>query len=155
MPKVYEGEIAIGLPEISKILLVLRNDADYKKAVENAISIAGGRNSRVYVLYAVDMELPPIVPEDIEREVYNRLREEGRKIVDDAVRKLKAAGIEVEEVGMHFGFAAERILRVERQLKPDLIILSTRGLSTLKKILMGSVSEEVTKEAKAPVLLVK
>ncbi len=155
MPRVYEGEITIGLPEISKILLVLRNDADYKKAVENAISIASGRNSRVYVLYAVDMELPPIVPEDIEREVYNRLREEGKKIVDDAVRRLKAAGIEVEEVGMHFGFAAERILRVEKQLKPDLIILSTRGLSTLKKILMGSVSEEVTKEAKAPVLLVK
>lgn len=155
MPEVYKREVTFSLPEISKILLVIRNDTDHRKAIENAISIASGKSAKVYVLYTVDMELPPIVPETIEKEIYDKLREEGKRIVDEAIKKIRAAGIEVEVVGMHFGFAAERILKVERELKPDLIILSTRGLSTLKKILMGSVSEEVTKEAKAPVLLVK
>ncbi len=155
MPEVCEREVMFSLPEISKILLVLRNDADYRKAIENAISIASGKNAKIYVLYAVDMELPPIVPEKVEKEIYEKLREEGKKIVDEAIEKLKAAGIEAEPIGMHFGFAVERILKAEKELNPDLIILSTRGLSTLKKILMGSISEEVTKEAKAPVLLVK
>ena len=54
----------IMIPTISKILLVVRNDADYRKATENAIQIAAGKNPKIYLLYAVDMELPPVVPEN-------------------------------------------------------------------------------------------
>ena len=147
------GETTI--PTISKILLVIRNDADYRKATEEAIQVAMGSNPKIYLLYAVDVELPPIVSEKVEKQIYDRLRKEGEQIIEECVRKIKDSGIDVEVIGMHFGFAAERILRTEKELKPDLIVLSCRGLSTLKRFLLGSISDEVVNEAKVPVLLVK
>ncbi|RLI89017.1 MAG: hypothetical protein DRO98_01940 [Archaeoglobales archaeon] len=153
--KGVRAQQGIMIPTISKILLVVRNDADYRKATENAIQIAAGKNPKIYLLYAVDMELPPVVPENTEKQIYDRLRKEGEQVIEECIRKIKASGIDVEVIGMHFGFAAERILRTERELKPDLIVLSCRGLSTLKRFLLGSISDEVVKEAKAPVLLVK
>ncbi len=143
------------LPRISKILLIIRNDADYEKATRTAIRIAKGNDAIIYVLYAVDMEVPPVVPENVERELFARLRREGKNIVDACIKQIRSAGIDVEFLDMHFGFAAERILRAERELNPDLIVMCIRGLSMFKKILLGSVSEQVAKEAKAPILLVK
>lgn len=143
------------LPRISKILLIIRNDADYEKATRTAIRIAKGNDAIIYVLYAVDMEVPPVVPENVERELFARLRREGKNIVDACIKQIRSAGIDAEFLDMHFGFAAERILRAERELNPDLIVMCIRGLSMFKKILLGSVSERVAKEAKAPILLVK
>jgi len=148
-------EVTVTIPEMSKILLVIRNDVDYMRAIENAIYLASGKNPKIYLLYTVDMELPPVVPEKTEKQIYDKLREEGRQIVEKSVEQIKAAGIDVEVIGMHFGFAAERILKAEKEIHPDVIVMGSRGLSTLKKILLGSPSEEVSKEAKAPVLLVK
>ena len=150
-----QEEISVTIPEMSRILLIVRNDADYMKAVENAIYLASGKNPKIYLLYTVDMELPPVVSEKTEKQIYDRLREEGKQIVERSAEQIRAAGLDVEIIGMHFGFAAERILKAEKEVNPDVIVMSTRGLSTLKKILLGSPSEEVSKEAKAPVLLVK
>jgi len=160
MPEVFEkvktGEdVHLHIPQISKVLLVLRNDVDHRKAIEYTFSLAGA-GSKVYLMYVVDMEpLPPQVPEDLERKLYQRYREEGNKVLDESTRMLKATGFDVEVLGVHIGIAAERILKAEKEVQPDVIVMSARGLSTLKKLLLGSVSDEVAKEAKAPVLLVK
>ena len=143
------------IPKISRILLVLRNDVDYLKTVDYVINLANSiPDSKVYILYTVDLDPIPM-DEKVEKEFYRKLREEGEKIVESAINRLTNAGIEVELYDMHFGIAAERILKAEKELAPDLIVMGARGLSTFKKMLLGSVSEEVTKHAKTPVLIVK
>jgi nucleotide-binding universal stress UspA family protein len=47
------------------------------------------------------------------------------------------------------------ILRMARELKPDLILLGTHGRTGLGRLLMGSVAEEVLRKASCPVLTVK
>ena len=145
----------VKLPALSRILIVLRNDVDYLRTVEYVTNLAGLiPDSKVYVLYTVDVE--PIPMDDkVEREFYGKLRKEGEKIVEDAISKLKDAGIDVKFYDMHFCIAAESILKAEKELAPDLIVMGTRGLSTLKKMFLGSISDEVTKHTKTPVLLIK
>jgi len=146
---------ALQIPKISKILVVLRNDVDYAKTIDYVANLAKSMNDPViHILYTVDLEPVP-ADEKVEREFYGKLREEGEKIVDEAINKLNEAGIDVQLHDMHFGIAAERIIKAEKELNPDLIVIGARGLSTLKKVLLGSISDEVTRKAKAPVLIVK
>ncbi len=145
----------INVPRMSKILVVLRNDVDYSRTVDYIISLASSMiDPKIRILYTVDVEPIP-THEETEIKFYSRLRKEGEEIVRGAMNKIKNAGIDVELHDMHFGIAAERILKAERELKPDLIVMGARGLSTFKKMLLGSISDEVARKARAPVLIVR
>ena len=47
------------------------------------------------------------------------------------------------------------ILKVADEIKADIIVMGTRGLSTLRGAIMGSVSHALIEKAKCPVLIVK
>ena len=53
------------------------------------------------------------------------------------------------------GHAVEQIVKVCRENKFDLIVMGARGLSRIKEMLLGSVSDGVTRHAYCPVLVVK
>ncbi|GAA0453703.1 universal stress protein [Alkalibacillus silvisoli] len=53
------------------------------------------------------------------------------------------------------GPAARELTQFAEDEDVDLIILGNRGLSGLKKLVMGSVSNKVTNDAKCPVLVIK
>jgi nucleotide-binding universal stress UspA family protein len=64
------------------------------------------------------------------------------------------AGLEVEELIVH-GEAASEIVRVAKERKVDLIIVSSHGRTGLGRILFGSTAEAVVRHASCPVLVVK
>lgn len=53
------------------------------------------------------------------------------------------------------GTPAEEIIRLANIYKPDLLVLGSRGLTGMKRILEGSVSSQVVEEAPCSVLVVK
>jgi nucleotide-binding universal stress UspA family protein len=53
------------------------------------------------------------------------------------------------------GGAAEEILQVAQDRKCDLIVMGTHGRRGFGRMLMGSVAEQVVREASCPVLTVK
>jgi nucleotide-binding universal stress UspA family protein len=53
------------------------------------------------------------------------------------------------------GSPAAEIVRVAEQIPADLIVMSTRGLTGLEHVLVGSVTERVCRLAKVPVLTVR
>jgi nucleotide-binding universal stress UspA family protein len=52
------------------------------------------------------------------------------------------------------GFPAEVILRVAREVSADLIVMGTHGRTGIRRVLMGSVAEEVLRRAPCPVMTV-
>ena len=56
--------------------------------------------------------------------------------------------------GESYNKPGEGILKIADSEKVDLIILGTRGISGLKRAVMGSTSEYVVKNAKCPVVVV-
>jgi nucleotide-binding universal stress UspA family protein len=53
------------------------------------------------------------------------------------------------------GDAADEILAVDAQLRPDLIVLATHGRRGLARFVMGSVTVRVLENARADVLAVR
>jgi nucleotide-binding universal stress UspA family protein/uncharacterized protein (DUF2267 family) len=53
------------------------------------------------------------------------------------------------------GFAAREIVRASSEIGPDLIIVGTHGRTGLRRVVMGSVAEEVIRRAPCPVLTLK
>jgi nucleotide-binding universal stress UspA family protein len=83
------------------------------------------------------------------------------QLEDSAERELpkigacdECSGLEIEEVIAH-GDAAAEIVRVARERKVDLIVISSHGRTGLGRILFGSTAESVVRHAPCPVLVVK
>jgi len=53
------------------------------------------------------------------------------------------------------GDAATEIIRLAKELRCDLVVMGTHGRSGLRRLLMGSVAEEVVRKAHCPVITVK
>jgi nucleotide-binding universal stress UspA family protein len=56
---------------------------------------------------------------------------------------------------LEVGHPAETILRVARELSADLIVMGTHGRHGLGRLLVGSVAEQVLRQARCPVLTMK
>ena len=66
----------------------------------------------------------------------------------------ECAGLNVEEMIVH-GDAATEIVRVARERRVDLIVISSHGRTGLGRMLFGSTAEAVVRHATCPVLVVK
>lgn len=74
-------------------------------------------------------------------------------VVDDAVQELTRAGILARGV-VREAPAAQTILEIANEENASLIVLGTRGPSSAAELLLGSVSAEVLRYARCPVLAV-
>ncbi|AEI39505.1 universal stress protein [Paenibacillus mucilaginosus] len=88
-------------------------------------------------------------PADVSRIEY----EHAESIVDKARTRL--AGRNGAEARLLQGAPGKVILAHAEEAGCDLIILGSRGLSTLGEFMLGSVSHHVVQHAKVPVLIVK
>lgn len=79
-----------------------------------------------------------------------------RAEIDRQVEELKAGGIDasVQTEVMVLGGPAQRIVDVAEQADADLIVVGTRGRSSLAGVLLGSVTTRLLHIAKRPVLAV-
>jgi nucleotide-binding universal stress UspA family protein len=53
------------------------------------------------------------------------------------------------------GLASVEIVEHARQWKPDLVVLGSKGITSLEEIIVGSTAENVLKEAPCSVLIVR
>ncbi|MDY0019736.1 MAG: universal stress protein [Anaerolineae bacterium] len=75
------------------------------------------------------------------------------EVVDDAIAHLDGAGIKTQGLVLA-GLPAQRILETAGEQQVSLIVLGTRGPSSVKEFLVGDVTTEVLRYAPCPVMLV-
>jgi nucleotide-binding universal stress UspA family protein len=80
--------------------------------------------------------------------------EEERSWADLAAYRLARAGLSTDSLLVR-GHAAEQICRLAEEKAVDLVVVGSRGCSSLSRFILGSVSEQVVKHVAAPVLIVK
>ena len=83
-----------------------------------------------------------------------RVIHEAEEYVAALAGKLAGEGIHVR-TAVRYGKAAEEILAHITANEVDLVAMSTHGRSGLTRLVMGSVAEEVVRNAGVPVLLVR
>ena len=79
----------------------------------------------------------------------------GERILTAAVSTASDAGLQSVTSSLHSGDYANEVLSAAEERGADMIIMGRRGLSTLKGIMVGSVSQKVSQRARCSVLTVK
>ena len=123
---------------------VIELSADLKKPLE--VHLLNVQASPIdYSLY--------LAPDMIEG-VKAGLNDEGKRVLDDAFELLTAAGTPFQ-AHVDLGNVAEQVEAQVQKLGCDVIVMGTRGLSSVTGLLLGSVATRVIHEASVPVTLIK
>ena len=126
-----------------------------KKALEYCKKLKEAGTKKIIVLHVIEMD-PNIekVPANI-REVFKKVLEQtARKGIEDIATELRKAGLDVT-VRIELGSPVKKILKAEDEENVSAIVLGSHGKSNVKEILIGSVSENVIRKSRTPVLVVK
>lgn len=144
-----------------KLLVCTDGSKHSQKALEKAAKIAGGCNATevaiIHVYEAHDIfigEGASISQTEHMRELEEQRKKDLKKILINAVRFMEAKNIRASAIFKE-GHPAEIITKVAEEGGFDLVIMGSRGLGGLKKLLLGSVSGTVVHESSVSVLTVK
>ena len=145
-----------------KILVPLDGSEHSVRALKIAAQIAKKFDGKITLIHVYSEVRPIVMPEaTIMREVtiivpklIEAARKAGAGILADGEEKVKAEGGQVETL-LRKGHTVEEILKTAREGEFDLVVMGARGLSRIKEILLGSVSDGVTRHVRCPVLVVK
>jgi nucleotide-binding universal stress UspA family protein len=120
------------------------------QAFQFACSLARDRGACLVVLHVYP---PPIA----HGEVVARRQPNGfHKELWQKLQKYQVAGSALPVIHrLEEGKPGAVILTTARELNCDLIVMGTHGRTGLQRLLMGSVAEQVVREAPCPVLVVK
>jgi nucleotide-binding universal stress UspA family protein len=140
---------------LKRILVPIDFSACSKKALRYAIPFAEQFKASLTLLYVVQVnyavgELGAIDVSMLEGEMRQQAAQRLSGLVEDEVRKR----VPVEAM-VRTGRPVAEIVRAARELEADLIIVSTRGYTGLKHVLLGSTAENVLRHAPCPVLAVR
>ena len=79
----------------------------------------------------------------------------GLPLIGEAANRASTKGMKQITRRVENGDPAEEIFKVAKEMNVDLIVLGTRGLGTMRELLMGSVSHKVTHLSECPCMTVK
>jgi nucleotide-binding universal stress UspA family protein len=78
-----------------------------------------------------------------------------QQLLDTQVEQIHAAGGSVTHSHLKVGKPEEEIVALAEELGAGLIMLGSRGRGGMRRALMGSVSDAVTRHAHCPVMVVR
>ena len=139
------------------------------RALEIAIQIAKKFGSKITLIHVYSVAVRPVMmseptapttigvpvmtPEEVAR-VVEAARKSGKRVLEDGKRRVEANGVDVN-TRLEEGHAVGEIMRLAKEGGYDLIVMGARGISRIREIILGSVSESVLHHATCPVLVVK
>ena len=146
-----ELECACPLTRGERILVAVDGSDFSMVAVDQAVSLGGICKSQIFVISVVDLypDQMAVAPNLVEA-----MSEEVRKNLDEAKERVDKANIPCETI-VHMGGAPHEFITQEAKEKNiDLILMGTHGRTGLKRVLLGSVAQNVIAHAPCPVMVV-
>lgn len=143
----------------TKILLATDGSEDARLAASTAIELANTTGSELHVVHVASLlamsSEASYMASQLYDEAYEEAEREAQKLLDEQVRMIEEAEGRVAEAHLRIGRADEEILQLSEELGAGLVVVGSRGLSPIKRALIGSVSDSVVRHARCPVLLVR
>src|ERR687893_77496 len=134
----------------TKILLATDGSEDARRATEAAADLAGTSGSELHVVH-VWHDVPGFAHAFVKRE----LRRQGQEILDEQVKRIEESGGTVARAHLRGGRTSDEAVELSEELGVGLLVVGSRGLGTVRRILMGSHSEEIVHNARVPILVVR
>lgn len=139
---------------MQKILVPVDGSESAVEAARFAARQARLSKSKLTLLYVADPTTPGAVSFF---EGMPEVQEEQARSGQAAIDRAKDAmhGLEIQAHLVEVGNPADCILAAAERLGITHIIMGSRGLSPLKELVLGSVSDRVVRQAKCPVTIVR
>src|SRR4028118_195279 len=143
----------------TKVLLATDSSKESGLAAQTAADIAENTSSELHIVLVglsvgyVGMGPPEIA--DIPAPRQEDLNEEAQRLLEAQVQQIEADGGNVAQAHLRVGRPDEEIVALAEEIGAGLIVMGSRGLSRIRRLLMGSVSVSVVRHAHCPVLVVR
>jgi nucleotide-binding universal stress UspA family protein len=141
-----------------RILVAIDGSETSSIALQEAVKLAKDHESQIRLLHVVDLimaystvEAPYIF------EYRKAMEEEGRMVLAECATLLRSAGIETESkcVVTFTKHVYDMIEEEATQWPADLVVIGTHGRRGIRRLLLGSVAEGLTRISSKPILLVR
>jgi nucleotide-binding universal stress UspA family protein len=146
----------------AKILVATDGSEDSMLAVQAAVDLSNETGADLHVVHVGEshpLYPPPASGPPPSSPSRDEIRETAQKLLDKQVKDVEEIGGKTAEGHLRMGRPAEEILRVSEEIVAGLIIVGNQGLSgrfsRMRRFLMGSVSENVTRYARCSVMVVR
>lgn len=139
-----------------KSLLVAVDGSEFSdKAVRYACAMGPSLGAEVVLLHVVPMLVSATPYHDtVSDQPFLALQKVGEDILAKAKQIAVALKCEVIELISH-GDPANKIVDIATERNSDLIIMGSRGVSGIKRLFVGSISDKVMNQAPCPVMIVR
>jgi nucleotide-binding universal stress UspA family protein len=137
------------------IVVAVDGSKEAEWAFKKAIQIAKRNNAKLILSHVIDLRGIAAF-EVYDRSVLERSEKYAKELLNGYQQQALAAGLNDVVIDIEFGSPKVKIAKdVAPKYKADLIICGATGLNAIERLLIGSVSENITRYAKCDVLVVR
>ena len=144
-----------------KILVATDGSALSKKAVSSAIALAQLSGAELVALKVVPrypqsyFEGGLALPANDIAKVEEQWAQHGKQVVDAVAKSATAKGVTVKAVTAKSDVISDAIIAAAKKHKCDLIVMASHGRKGIKRLLLGSETQQVLTHSHVPVLVLR
>ena len=144
-----------------KILLATDGSPEAERAAGMAATLSGKLGLELHVVYVEPMPDPLSWPEyrvvapELRKDIRERAEDEARAKLEDESEKIRAMGGKIAGVHTRAGRPDAEIVHATEELDAGLVVLGSRGLGPVRRLVMGGVSDSVVHHSHGSVLVVR
>ena len=143
----------------TQILLATDGSDEAKLATQAATELSRETGSEMHVVYVLPTPAQLIGHHTYSAEIRESLiggaERDAETFLKEQAEKIGSDGGKVTDTHLRSGDPDKEILRAAEALGVGLIVMGSRGLGSISRMLMGSVSDSVVRHAHCPVLVVR
>ena len=136
------------------LLLATDGSSDAALARTTAVNLANSTDSELHLVTVA----PGYPSYDVRNpSILEQLRRQAEAILNEQAEKVEQEGGKVAEKHLRIAerYRAQQFVQVAKDIGAGLIVMGCRGLGSIRKALVGSVSDSVIRHAPCPVLVVR
>jgi nucleotide-binding universal stress UspA family protein len=143
----------------TQILLATDDSDEAKMATQAATELSRETGSEVHVVYVLPSPAQLIghhlYPDEMRESVIGWAERDAETFLKEQAEQIGSDGGKVAETHLRSGDPDKEILRTAESLGVGLIVIGSRGLGAVSRMLIGSVSDSIVRHAHCPVLVVR
>ena len=139
------------------ILIPVDGSKEAEAALEKAIQVAlrNGEDANLHILHVIDTRAFQNAT-DFKTTMVEQVAETAKKTLETYLQQAKDAGVKNVDYTIEYGSPKDIIAhQAPEKMNVDLIMIGATGLNAIERLLIGSVTEYVTRTANVDTLIVR
>ncbi|ELU15281.1 hypothetical protein CAPTEDRAFT_221561 [Capitella teleta] len=140
-----------------KSVVVAIDESEHSlKALQFYLDTIHRKEDKVILTYSAEIPYQPVQPlrEDIVTDILKKVRDDAVRIETKYKKFLGDKDVNFE-VKSEFSHPGEFICKVSKEANAAMVVMGTRGMGTIRRTILGSVSDYVIHHAHCPVVVYK